>query len=341
VKNYVLRVCSLFLITFLFVSNGFAQDRVRKVAIFVFDGVRIDALEQLVSQGKVPFVQQILKNGDIRRGHVGPATSISYSAPGWKTITSFTPDHGMKDNSFTVMRNDRPSFFNLALRQKPDLKTMAMVNWPPIIDSMFEHFNDDDLSYLRSFGHLETKPYSFAADIGVAQATIAEINRRKSSPDILFVGFDGSDYVGEKVGFSKNLSEYNNAIILASDLSMEIVRAIQAQPSYENEDWLFIITTDHSGRLSDKRHVRPSTEFTRRIWVAAAATDVEVELPKVTDAKDVSAIAFKYLGLKPPAYYDGNLKSLKFVSRNRKKLILTPPDSCSKTLKSVSRPKKL
>jgi len=331
----MLRVCSLFLITFLFVSNGFSQDRVRKVAIFIYDGVRIDALEQLLSQGKVPFVQQILNKGDISRGHAGPATCISCSGPGWKTITSFTPDHGMKDNSFTVMRNDRPTFFNLALKQKPNLKTMAMVHWAPVIDPMFEHFNDDKLSYIRSFEHLETEPYSFAADKAVAQATIAEINKRKSSPDILFVGFDGPDHMGHKVGYSKNKSEYNKAIISSSDLSTKIVRAIQTQPSYKNENWLFIITTDHSGRLFDKHHL-PTTEFTRRTWVAAAATDVKVELPKVTDAKDVSAIAFKYLGLKPPEYYDdGNLEALKFVLRKRKKIILTPPASCSSTLRSV------
>ena len=78
-KHCNTRIFSLFLIIFLFVSNGFPKDRVRKVLIFVYDGVRIDALEQLVSQGKVPFVQHIINNGDISRGHAGPATSISRS----------------------------------------------------------------------------------------------------------------------------------------------------------------------------------------------------------------------------------------------------------------------
>ena len=83
----------------------------RRVLLILFDGVRFDALDYVVRQNMVPFIKQIIHNGDIRKGHAGPATSISYSAPGWRTITGFTSDHGMIDNSFKIIRDDRKTFF--------------------------------------------------------------------------------------------------------------------------------------------------------------------------------------------------------------------------------------
>lgn len=302
---------------FLALAHGYphiahAKQRVRKVAIFVLDGVRQDVLQHVIRQGRAPFIKRIIEKGAMAKGHVGPAPNPSISGFGWRTLTGFTTDHGVSDNTFAGNRMDRPSFVALAQKQRPSLKAMAMVNWAPVIDHIFKPFDPKNRTVKKSFGRFETTPFSYRADRKVTAATIKKLKTQKKSPDILFVGYDSTDNRGHAAGYSVKNPGYMQAIEKLSRYSEKIVKAIEARPSFKNEDWLYIMTTDHGGRLRDKTHVNPSTEFTRRTWVAAAASNSKVVLPKTVNAADVSAIAFKFLRLKPPSYYAGNTKGVGF-----------------------------
>ncbi len=294
-------------------AHSKSKQRVRKVAIFVLDGVRLDVLQHVMKRGQAPFIKNIIAKGALAKGHVGPAPHPSISGFGWSSLTRFTVDHGVSENTFAGNRMDRPSFLALAKEQKPSLKTMAMVNWAPVIDHIFKPFDPKKTTQKKSFEHLETTPFNYEADRQVAKTTIRKLKTQKTSPDILFVGYDSTDHKGHEAGYSIKNPGYMTGIAKLSRFSAKIVKAIEARPSFKNEDWLYLVTTDHGGRLRDKTHINPSTEFTRRIWVAAAAGNSKVKLPKTVNAEDVSAIAFKYLGLKAPPYYKGSVAGVKFM----------------------------
>ena len=133
-------------------------------------------------------------------------------------------------------------------------------------------------------------------------------------PDINFIGFNETDEYGHKNGFGIKNPSYLQAISTLSELSGEIIE--RAESLYPEHDKLYIFTTDHGGRSYDNNHIDPSTEYTRRTWTAAHAPNYDIKnVDKVLNAEDISALAFKFLGLEFPYYYDGKVGQIEFKAK--------------------------
>jgi hypothetical protein len=66
-------------------------------------------------------------------------------------------------------------------------------------------------------------------------------------PDVLFVYFRDVDEKGHDHGFDVTVSEYMNQIELTDQYIGRILDSLEARPTYENEEWLITLSTDHGG----------------------------------------------------------------------------------------------
>ncbi|MGN1420576.1 MAG: alkaline phosphatase family protein [Eubacterium sp.] len=66
--------------------------------------------------------------------------------------------------------------------------------------------------------------------------------------DIIFGIYDSTDHNGHESGFTNSNPRYVSSFKTTDNYCYEIIEAIKSRPSYENEDWLILMTTDHGGR---------------------------------------------------------------------------------------------
>ena len=61
------------------------------------------------------------------------------------------------------------------------------------------------------------------------------------------VGYENTDSAGHDFGFSFNSPVYKNAFNKEDNYGYEVIKAIEARETYDTEDWLIIVTSDHGG----------------------------------------------------------------------------------------------
>ena len=65
--------------------------------------------------------------------------------------------------------------------------------------------------------------------------------------DFIFSIVEYTDHEGHSTGFGVKNPKYADAFKDAEQAGMTILKAIAARETYESEDWLILITTDHGG----------------------------------------------------------------------------------------------
>jgi predicted AlkP superfamily pyrophosphatase or phosphodiesterase len=180
----------------------------------------------------------------------GLCAATTWSGNGWSTMLTgvWHTKHNVQDNNFT-----NPNFANYqdfltkAEAYNPGLGTISLAHWSPINDKIIQTAD------------VKT---NLATDLAVKNAAVAAL--QNDNPDILFVDFDDVDHAGHSYGFSSNVAQYVSSIKTTDTYIGEIVAAMKNRPSYNNEDWLVVLTTDHGavdsshggGNLSERNILR-------------------------------------------------------------------------------------
>ena len=68
---------------------------------------------------------------------------------------------------------------------------------------------------------------------------------------MILVSFDTTDYVGHKYGFDHDEPKYIKAVEKVDAQIQAVLDAIESRPQRENEEWLVVLSTDHSGKWID------------------------------------------------------------------------------------------
>ena len=63
----------------------------------------------------------------------------------------------------------------------------------------------------------------------------------------IFSIFEYCDHYGHGYGFCIRNDYYTEGFFAAEKTGSDIIEAIKARPTYDTEDWLIIITSDHGG----------------------------------------------------------------------------------------------
>ena len=110
-----------------------------------------------------------------------------------------------------------------------------------------------------------TQKGGFAALLSLLQNTSENEEESTSNPDVTFCVFEQTDVVGHASGYGNYVEAYVDACQSVDRNCFNFIKSIEERESYDQEDWLIIITTDHGGIANGHGS---QMSFDRMIWLA-------------------------------------------------------------------------
>lgn len=274
----------------------------RHVLLFGIDGLRADALKVSVEKGAVPNLAGLIATGAVTwTAYTGgtpdtPTFQSTVSGPGWSSVLTgvWTDKHGVTDNGFKGSHFDRyPNFFERLHEGHPQAKFVSLVSWSPIHESIIPPSPEDGrMGIVRhTFGHEERAEAKLIAE------TAREIS--STDPDIVFCYQGDVDHAGHGYGFSPDVPKYMAAIAMADARIGEVLEAVRKRPGFAEEEWLFVVATDHGGKGT--RHGGQSPEErTIPLIVSGGGTPKGLVSDEAPGQTCVPATICRFLGVEIP-----------------------------------------
>ncbi|GGQ49572.1 alkaline phosphatase family protein [Couchioplanes azureus] len=260
---------------------------VPKLLVVGMDGLNWDS----VVAADAPNLDALAAQGALGRSLVQcPSLADSSSGPGWSTIaTGVWPDrHGVRNNSFAGKRYDAyPDFLTRLERADPALATYSAVDWAPLHEQgTFSPAIDTRVT-------LDGDADGYAGE-DEKITTDAVTRLGTGDPDASFVYLGNTDVVAHAVGTG---GRYRAAIEKQDQQLGRMLAAVRSRPTYADENWLVMVTTDHGHRVPFGGHggCRPDERGTFLLAVgpgiAAGARPVDVR------QADLAATALQHFGV--------------------------------------------
>lgn len=231
----------MFLCCTLFSLNVQAEKE-RKVLFIGIDGLRWIAITQTDA---APVLKALM--GESLTYTNALAETPTWSSNGWAGLLTgtSTAKHGYYINEFEVDETNLAtyvSFFQHVKHEYPDVRTASFVSWGHINDrivrgSATENFEGDAEGGIAR--EVDLRTYAKAQE---------ELKREDAS--LIFVQFDDCDsqgHNGAAGGFVLTNELYINALRGIDGYVKGLLEAVKARPTYMDEDWLVVVTTDHGG----------------------------------------------------------------------------------------------
>lgn len=270
------------------VMSCFLGAQTKKVLFIGIDGCRADVMMSTNTPNIKNLISQSIYSLD------GLCAATTWSGNGWSTMLTgvWHTKHNVQDNNFTSPNYaNYPDFLTRAESHNPNLKTISLAHWAPVNDKIVQ--NADVKTNL-------------ATDLAVKNAAVNAL--QNDNPDILFVDFDDVDHAGHSYGFSSAVPQYISSIQTIDTYIGEIVNAMKNRATYNNEDWLVVVTTDHGatdtshggGNLSERNifTIYSNPGFTPRqiskTILESNKTFNQLNLPSGTYAKSANQTSFNF-----------------------------------------------
>ena len=233
----------------------------KKAIIIGYDGCRADILAELKQENSV--ISTLLNEGaSINLSYCGGVnypeknTQATSTAPGWCSILTgqWADVHGITGNDITKSMDTKTLMTSLTEEK--------VIDSASFITKWAGHFSRKDATYLLEKEYCEENnlPVAFNKCDGNKEsldAALAEIGKEDCS-DFIFVIYEQTDSTGHNKGFSFNNPLYKEAFTEIDSYGYETLEAIRERESYESEDWLIIVTSDHGGK--GKGHGKESNQ---------------------------------------------------------------------------------
>ena len=236
-------------------DSPLADGKTEKKAIIIgYDGCRADVLTEMVD-GK-SAVDTLLDDGaSINLAYCGgvnypaPNTQDTSTAPGWCSILTgvWASEHGITANGITKSLEYKTLLTTLVEENKIDSSSF-ITKWKG-------HFDRNNATYNEEKDYCEENNLNVAFnrlknDEASHEYTLNEVSK-KDCADFIFVIYEPTDSTGHNYGFTINNPRYKEAFNTADQYGFETINAIKQRATYDTEDWLIIITSDHGGIGTD------------------------------------------------------------------------------------------
>ena len=232
----------------------------KKVAIIGYDGCRADVLTEKQDDGAINYLLQ--KGSSINLTYCGgvnfPAenTQATSTAPGWcSMLTGVWSDvHGINSNG--EIKAVEPKMLMTTLIEENVIDNAAFITkWKG-------HFTDEDSTYKDEKAYCEENNIDIDFNLrknktDIHTGAIEEVTSADCA-DFVFIIYENTDSAGHNFGFSFNNPVYKNEFNKEDNYGYEVIKAIEARETYDTEDWLIIVTSDHGG--IDTGHGGPSIQ---------------------------------------------------------------------------------
>lgn len=223
--------------------------RVKKCIVIGYDGCRADNLVLCKDDGGIKTLLGM--DGSAVLSYCG---GVNYpeinkqdtsTAPGWCSMLTgkWATETGITGNSIPKS-NDYLSLLTTLVEDEKAASSAFYVSWGG-------HFSGEDSTYINERLYCEQKglPVTMTCasdDSGTKANVMADIQNGTCS-DFIFSIFEFCDHTGHDVGFCRHNPDQEQAFADAEKTAADVISAIKARESYETEDWLIIITSDHGG----------------------------------------------------------------------------------------------
>lgn len=236
-------------------DSPLADGKTEKKAIIIgYDGCRADVLTKMV-EGK-SAVDTLLDDGaSINLSYCGgvnyPAenTQDTSTAPGWCSILTgvWASEHGITANGITKSLEYKTLLTTLIEESKIDSSSF-ITKWKGHFDRKNATYNEEK-DYCEE-NNLNVSFNRLKNDEASHEYTLNEVSK-KDCADFIFVIYEPTDSTGHNYGFTINNPRYKEAFNTADQYGFETINAIKQRATYDTEDWLIIITSDHGGIGTD------------------------------------------------------------------------------------------
>lgn len=226
-----------------FASTVLAEEvKVKKVLYIGIDGCRFDSIEK----AETPNLDALMKDG-IKSDHcliLGERykKNDTVSGPGWSTIYCgvWADKHNVQDNNFKEPNyKDYPHFFQRVKAAQPKARCVSYSTWRPIQTKIVSSADVNECweDIFRTWDKY---------DIKCTAAVVKELQEQDPTVVVFYIG--NVDETGHKHGFHPSVPHYIAAIEQADKQVGEAIAAVKARKTYEQEEWLVVVTSDHGGK---------------------------------------------------------------------------------------------
>lgn len=226
----------------------------KKAIVLGFDGCRADVLTQVQKENSA--INALLNEGaSISLLYCGGVnlpeinTQDTSTAPGWCSILTgvWADKHGITGNDITKSMDTKTLMTTLTEEK--------VIDSASFITKWAGHFSRKNATYLLEKEYCETNnlavSFNKCKDNDASHAFVLEEVKKEDCADFVFVIYEHTDSMGHGKGFTINNPGYKDAFKESDACALETLEAIKARETYETEDWLIIITSDHGGKGTD------------------------------------------------------------------------------------------
>lgn len=229
-----------------FVPTFHAVAKQPKALTIGIDGLRSDAfvaantpnLDALAANGTFSLATRVTSDA--------VPQSDTVSGPGWTTfLTGMWADrHGVTDNTFKGRDpKQAPHGFSLAKTVRPELRTASFLDWTPLQQFVT---TDADINVVVT-PNSKAKAASAWTISDQSLTLAAEPILQHDDVDWVFVYLGSVDETGHGHGFHPSVPAYVAAIENVDRLVGRLVKSVAQRETIADEDWLFLVSTDHGG----------------------------------------------------------------------------------------------
>ena len=264
---------------------------IKRALVIGIDGCRPDAL----LAAKAPNLHKLIKNGAFSdKAQTGDMTA---SGSGWGSLLTgvWREKHGVRGNDFKLSNfAEFPDMLARIKKARSESFVASIVHWAPIQQQIVKK-----------------------ADVNVAYKTDPEVTTAavqllaEKNPALLFVHLDDVDGAGHRHGFHPKQPKYLEAIEKVDKQVGELLKAVSDRKTYEQEDWLIVVSTDHGG--SGKGHGQNTPEHRTIFVIVSGKSAAQGVLEPAPMIVDIVPTVLQHLGIaiNPRWNLDGKAVGLK------------------------------
>lgn len=232
-------------------NSPLSEGKTKKKAVIIgYDGCRADVLA-IKDESKSAVSALLNDGGSIALQYCGGVnypeinTQDTSTAPGWCSILTgqWADVHGVTGNWIPKSMEAKTLMTSLAEEEKID-SAKFITTWTG-------HFSEDDSTYVPEVQYCKDNnlPITFKRCIVYPHTHMTLMNEVKSDDcsDLVFAIYEYTDSAGHGKGFSFNNPKYQKAFLKMDAYGYDVIEAIKARETYDTEDWLIIVTSDHGG----------------------------------------------------------------------------------------------
>ncbi len=223
----------------------------KKVLVLGWDGCRADAMCLIEDRQAVDAL--LADGGKAYIAYCGganypdPITQVTATIEGWTTMFTGLWGDGHGITGFDDVNTAQVrTFLTTAIEDGLIDSSAFCFSWSGHLTTYAEEMEYDKQNNINVAWNFSEGEEGREGDEGTFETALAGL-QKPDCPDLTFTIFEYCDHYGHNYGFWEETPEYAEAFCLSNETGIKLIEAVKARQTYDTEDWLILITSDHGG----------------------------------------------------------------------------------------------